>query len=113
MSPQEISKKYKRQSLGMPKASPSSSIKISGFFQTLHFYCFMHSCVILGASLFFVFGFCLLGFLSFLNKLVVPPLSCISFQIVWFGLEKEEESSFLSGKESLFLTVAHALSCHA
>ena len=31
MSPQEISKKYKRQSLGMPKASPSSSTKISGF----------------------------------------------------------------------------------
>jgi hypothetical protein len=30
MSPQEISKKYKRQSLGMPKAPPSSSIKISG-----------------------------------------------------------------------------------
>jgi hypothetical protein len=30
MSPQEISKKYKRQSLGMPKASSSSSTKISG-----------------------------------------------------------------------------------
>ena len=29
MSPQEISNKYKRQSLGMPKASPSSSTKIS------------------------------------------------------------------------------------
>jgi hypothetical protein len=29
MSPQEISKKYKRQSLGMPKTSPSSSTKIS------------------------------------------------------------------------------------
>ena len=26
--------------------------KISGFFQTLHFYCFMHSCVVLGASSF-------------------------------------------------------------
>jgi hypothetical protein len=30
MSPQEISKKYKRQSLGMSKTSPSSSTKISG-----------------------------------------------------------------------------------
>jgi hypothetical protein len=29
-APQEISKKYKRQSLGMPKAPPSSSTKISG-----------------------------------------------------------------------------------
>ena len=36
MSPQDISKKYKRQSLGMPKASPSSSIKISGPF-SLHY----------------------------------------------------------------------------
>jgi hypothetical protein len=30
MSPQEISKTYKLQSLGMPWASPSSSTKISG-----------------------------------------------------------------------------------
>ena len=73
----------------------------------------MHSCVILGASSFFVFGFCLLGFISLLNKLVGPPLSCIGFQIVWFGLEKNRKSSCLSGKESLFLTVAYALSCHA
>src|SRR5215216_6152947 len=65
--------------LGMPKTSPSSSIKITGFFQTLYFYCFMHSCVVLGGS---SFRFCLLGFLSFLNKLVGSPLSCIYFQIV-------------------------------
>ena len=93
VSPQEISKKYKRQSLGMPKASPSSSIKIPGFFQTLHFYCFMHSCVVLGASSFsfsfwFFVCFCLL---SFLNKLVGPPLSYIGLQIVWFGLEKSRK----------------------
>jgi hypothetical protein len=30
MSPQEISNKYKRQSLGMPQGTPSSSTKISG-----------------------------------------------------------------------------------
>jgi hypothetical protein len=30
MSPQEISKKYKHQSLGMPHGTPSSSTKISG-----------------------------------------------------------------------------------
>ena len=115
MSPQEIFKRYKRQSLGMPKASPSSSIKITGFFQTLHFYCFMHSCVVLGASSFFVFVlvFICLVFLVCLNKLVGPPLSYISFQISWFGLEKHRKSSCLSGKESLFLTVAYALSCHA
>ena len=44
--------------LGDAKASRSSSIKIPGFFQTLHFYCFMHSCVVLGASSFsFLFWF--------------------------------------------------------
>ena len=37
----------------------------------------------------FVLVFVCFGFLSFLNKLVGPPLSCIGFQIVWFGLEKE------------------------
>ena len=37
---------------------------------------------------FICFGFRLLGFISFLNKLVGPPLSYIGLQIVWFGLEK-------------------------
>src|SRR5215216_490970 len=81
------------QSLGMPKASPSSLIKIPGFFQTLHFYCFMHSCVFLGASSFsflFCFFVCFC-FLSFLNKLVGPPLSCIGLQIVWSSLEKSRK----------------------
>ena len=93
MSPQEISKNYKRQSLGMPKASPSSSIKVPGFSQTLHFYCFMHSCVFLGASSFsFLFWFFVFfGLLSFLNKLVGPPLSYFGLQIVWFGLEKSRK----------------------
>ena len=93
VSPQEISKKCKRQILGMPKASPSSSIKIPGFFQTLHFYCFMHSCVFLGASSFsfsFWFFVCF-GLLSFLNKLVGLPLSYIGLQIVWFGLKKSRK----------------------
>ena len=36
-----------------------------------------------------VFG--LLDFLSFMNKLVRPPLSYIGFQIVWFGLEKSRK----------------------
>ena len=73
----------------------------------------MHSCVVLGASLFLFLVFCLLGFLSLLNKLVGPPLSYIGFQIVWFGLEKSRKSSYLCGKKSSFLTVAYALSCHA
>ena len=36
----------------------------------------------------FVLVFVCFGLLSFLNKLVGPPLSYIGFQIVWFGLEK-------------------------
>ena len=39
----------------------------------------------------FVLVFHLLGFLSFLNKLVGPPLSYIGLQIVWFGLEKSRK----------------------
>jgi hypothetical protein len=42
MSPQEISKRYKRQSLGMPRGTPSSSTKIRSPFKTLYFYCFVY-----------------------------------------------------------------------
>jgi hypothetical protein len=42
MSPQEISNRYKRQSLGMPRGTPSSSAKIRSSFKTLYFYCFMY-----------------------------------------------------------------------
>src|SRR5215216_524457 len=101
VSPQETSKKYKRQSLGMPKASLSSSIKIPGFFQTLHFYCFMHNCVFLGASS-FSFFVCF-GLLNFLNKLVGPPLSYIGLQIVWFGLEKSRKVHAYVVKRACFL----------
>jgi hypothetical protein len=41
MSPQEISKRYKCQSLGMPSRHPSSSAKIRSPFNTLFFYCFI------------------------------------------------------------------------
>jgi hypothetical protein len=39
--PQEISKRYKRQSLGMPGGTPSSSAKIRSPFKILYFYCFV------------------------------------------------------------------------
>jgi hypothetical protein len=41
MSPHEISKRYTRQSLGMPRGTPSSSTKIRSPFKTLYFYCFV------------------------------------------------------------------------
>jgi hypothetical protein len=62
-SPQEISKKYKRQSLGIPKAPPSSSTKISGhlsrhyIFTALYDMCFSWSIFIFAFS--FIL-FCLL-----------------------------------------------------
>jgi hypothetical protein len=42
ISPQEISKKYKRQSLGMPQGTPSSSAKTRSPFKTLYFDCFVY-----------------------------------------------------------------------
>jgi hypothetical protein len=41
MSSQEISNKYKHQSLGMPWGTPSSSTNIKSPFKTLYFYCFV------------------------------------------------------------------------
>ena len=52
MSPQDISKKYKRQSLGMPKVSPSSSTKYQVISQDTIFLLLHILCVVLGASLF-------------------------------------------------------------
>src|SRR3954466_11751632 len=64
VSPQEISKRYKRQSLGMPNASPSPSIKSSGL--SRHFL-FITSCtVVLFLERLSFCLFCLVGS----NKLV-------------------------------------------
>jgi hypothetical protein len=56
MSPQEIFKRYKRQSLGMPRGTPSSSAKIMSPFNTLHFYCFIFYAFFL-EHLYFCFQF--------------------------------------------------------
>jgi hypothetical protein len=42
MSPKEIFKRYKVQSLGMPRGTPSSSAKIRSPFKILYFYCFVY-----------------------------------------------------------------------
>jgi hypothetical protein len=63
MSPEEISKKYKSQSLGMPHGTPSSSTKISGHLSRHYIFiasyamCFSWSVFIFSFS--FIF-FCLL-----------------------------------------------------
>jgi hypothetical protein len=56
MSPQEISKRYKRQSLGMPRGTPSSSANIRSSFKTLYFYCFIYYAFFL-ERLYFCFQF--------------------------------------------------------
>jgi hypothetical protein len=56
MSPKEISKKYSRQSLGMPRGSPSSLTKIRSPFKTLYFYCFVYYAFFL-ERLYFCFQF--------------------------------------------------------
>jgi hypothetical protein len=56
MSPKEISKRYKCQSLGMPRGTTSSSAKIRSPFKTLYFYCFMHYAFFL-EHLYFCFQF--------------------------------------------------------
>jgi hypothetical protein len=56
MSPQEISKRYKHQSLGMPRGTPSSSAKIRSPFNILYFYCFIFYAFFL-ERLYFCFQF--------------------------------------------------------
>jgi hypothetical protein len=52
MLPQEISKKYKHQSLGMPQGTPSSSTKISGHLSRHYIFFASYTMCFLGASLF-------------------------------------------------------------
>src|SRR3954470_9637021 len=85
VSHQEISKRYKRQSLGIPKASPSSSIKSPGL--SRHFI-FIVSCTIVlfleRLSFCFICLFCL-------NKLVLIPILAVLFQISGLVLERSRK----------------------
>jgi hypothetical protein len=60
MSPQDISKKYKRQSLGMPQGTPSSSTKISGHLS--RHYIFIASYAMCFSWSVFIFAFSFLLF---------------------------------------------------
>jgi hypothetical protein len=59
MSPQEISKKYKRQSLGMPHGTPSSSIKISGHLSRHYIFIASHAMCFSWSVFIFAFSFIL------------------------------------------------------
>src|SRR4051812_20804496 len=101
VSPQEISKRYKRQSLGMPNASPFSSIKSSGLFR--HF-TFIVSCTVV---LFLEhLSFCLLCLVCIVCfSKFGPPflLCCFANKFAWC---LERSSKFLlEVQEELVLTV--------
>src|SRR3954470_16391293 len=88
VSPQEIFKRYKCQSLGMPKASPSSSIKSSDL--SRHFI-FIVSCTVVlfleRLSFFFFFVFVLVFFFFFCffffckKNWLCPPFLVVFFKI--------------------------------
>jgi hypothetical protein len=60
MSPQEISKRYKHQSLAISRGTPSSSANIKSSFKTLYFLLLRILCIFLGVSYFrFQFSFVL------------------------------------------------------
>src|SRR3954471_18685343 len=92
VSPQEISKRYKRQILGMPKASPSSSIKSSGM--SRHFV-FIVSCTVVLFLERLSFRLLCLGCLVCLNKVVWTPVLAVLLQISCLVLERS--SKFLLG----------------
>jgi hypothetical protein len=59
MSPQEIFKKYKRQSLGMPHGTPSSSTKISGHLSRHYIFIALYAMCFSWSVFIFVFSFLL------------------------------------------------------
>jgi hypothetical protein len=64
MSPQEISKKYKRQSLGMPRGTPFFIGENQVTFQNTIFLLLHALCVFLGVSVVFAFSYLLLCLLQ-------------------------------------------------
>src|SRR3954465_12136258 len=94
VSPQEMSKRYKRQSLGMLKASPSSSIKSSGLSRN---FVFIVSCTVmlfLERLSFILLCLVCLVFLSSFD----PRSHCVVLQISLLGVWKGVVSSCLKCK---------------
>jgi hypothetical protein len=82
-SPQEISKKYKRQSLGMPPRHPFFIGKNQVTFQDAIFLLLHALCVFLGASVVFSFHFFLVLFAA-INGWTPTNFfwrSCLAFQL--------------------------------
>jgi hypothetical protein len=73
MSPQEIYKKYKRQSLGMPKSPPSSSRKISGHLSRHYIFIASYAMCCPWSIRYFCFQFSFVLF-AVINGLITPYL---------------------------------------
>ena len=85
VSPQEISNRYKSQSFGMPKASPSSSIKTSGL--SRHFVFIVSSIVVLFLER-LSFRLLFLVCLVFFNSCLDPRSRCVvSNKLIGVGKE--------------------------
>jgi hypothetical protein len=85
MSPQEISKRYKRQSLGMPRGTPSSSVKIRSSFKTLYLYYFVYYAFFLECSLFLVLRLAFVFRLDFWSDLVISLYQGVFIPLVYDG----------------------------
>jgi hypothetical protein len=98
MSPQEISKRYKRQSLGMPRGTPSSSAKIRSSFKTLYFYYFVYYAFFL-ERLYFCFQFYFVLFHA-INGWIT---SCLFWRETHSVFHCQEHSSFHSFRSTSVL----------
>jgi hypothetical protein len=96
MSPQEISKRYKCQSLWMPRGTPSSSAKIRSPFKTLYFYCFIFYAFFL-ECLYFCFQF---SFVLFVAINVWTPTN-----FFW----RRHTSFFIAKNTLVFTLIIHRL----
>ena len=107
--PQEISKKYKRQSLGMPKASLLHQQNYQVIFQDTIFL-FLHMiCVILGAPFYFSFSFFLLAG----NKWLDPSIFILERNTLRFHcLEHSSFHSYCSVSVQFLLVLHLALVFH-
>jgi hypothetical protein len=101
ISPQEISKKYKRQSLGMPPRHPFFIGKNQVTFQYTIFLLLHALCVFLGVSVAFSFHFCLVLFAAINGW---TPTNSFWRSCLAFHLSRTLRFSLLSFNEcSLFL----------
>jgi hypothetical protein len=106
-APQQISKRYKRQSLGCPRDTPSSSTKIRSPFKTLYFYYFMHYAFFL-ERLYFSFQFYLVLFATINGW--TPTNFFLEEMYSFFICQEHSIFSLLSFNEcSLFLLLRLAL----